>query len=321
MMIAAKGRRMNGSSMRMALGVVMMMALVLLGKEVGPCQGIVGGYDRNISEVPYMAAIIVQSGSEEPNAGLYIKCAGTFINSLWVLTDFACVRKAGTTLESRYEIDKKYIFVGFGHTTRHELVTGFLMKVRKVVVNRDYNRFALLKLNRNVTFAAGNVTNFTHSAPYWVAPIEIADAPPSPGDFVEVAGWGAINKDGFGVTPSLQSINGTLLNNTDCNNDNPNILCFGNHKPRRDASSTDQGAPLVNALGQQVGFYTGSEGGYIGGEYSTGRGLYLRTDIVKAWINETTSDLSFTAPASSLLLSFSSLFFCLFFFFLFSSSS
>ena len=102
-------------------------ALVLAGAQLAasPADAIVGGYQAEDGQFPFMASIQTQ-GYGDGTAGHF--CGGSVIGSRWILTAAHCM------------VDTKPgdIQVGVGRTNIDDFSTGQTLAVDRIVVHPDY---------------------------------------------------------------------------------------------------------------------------------------------------------------------------------------
>ncbi|MDP2436937.1 MAG: trypsin-like serine protease [archaeon] len=174
-----------------------------------------------------------------------------------------------------------------------------------------FNNFTCFQAN--LTDPETNVTSEQLFCPqgaqesiYVVNSIPIASEPPAEGEELSMAGWGAIQTDGFTTSDLLLGFSAIYSGNFTCGLSEEELasdqfLCFGSPDPLFDACQADYGAPLVSSSGEQLAFYIRSEGDGEARKNCRGHGVYARTDVARDWILlEIANRTEHVSPASSL---------------------
>ncbi|XP_055536363.1 trypsin 5G1-like [Wyeomyia smithii] len=220
---------------------------------------IVGGYDVNITDVPFQVSL---------NYGWGHTCGGSIISSRWVLTAAHCINSGSLTVR-----------VG---SSRHAQ-GGRLVKVARKEKHQKYNSntidydFALLELSEDLELTDE------------IYPVDLPeqDEPVTDGACLQVSGWGN-TQNAMRISKTLRAANVPAVNLEQCAKSyasfgtiTPRMLCAGFEEGGKDACQGDSGGPLV-AGGTLVGVVSWGLGcarpGYPG--------VYSRVGAVRDWVRE-----------------------------------
>ncbi|XP_053685995.1 trypsin 5G1-like [Sabethes cyaneus] len=220
---------------------------------------IVGGYDVDISDVPFQVSL---------NYGWGHQCGGSIISSRWVLTAAHCINSGNLKVR-----------VG---STRHAQ-GGQLVKVGRKLKHPKYDStsidydFALLELSENLQLTDA------------VSPVNLPEQDESvvDGACLQVSGWGN-TQNAVKVSKTLKATNVPAVNQEQCAKSyasfgkvTPRMICAGFEKGGKDACQGDSGGPLVegNTLVGVVSWGLGcARPGYPG--------VYARVAAVRDWVRE-----------------------------------
>lgn len=219
---------------------------------------IVGGTDVTPGAWPWQVYI---------SDGNYI-CGATLINNQWLVTAAHC----------DFDLSSWYAYLG-DHNIR--ILDGETrIRVVDFIQHEDYNSrtidndIALLRLETNVTF--------TDKIQPACLPGGRVDDESAQG---VVTGWGTTSEGGR-VSNILQQASITVLNPSECGNDNSLTICAGEIRPIiRDSCQGDSGGPFVVKDSITNAYYL--SGVVSNGVGCRGRGVYTRVSAYEQWIQDT----------------------------------
>ncbi|XP_067645160.1 hypodermin-B [Eurosta solidaginis] len=220
---------------------------------------IVGGDPAFITQVPYLVNIRKNG---------YFHCGGSLISSRCVLTAAHCVRNA---------VPNDFIVRG-GVTLLNDVENKRF--VERFFVPAEYNNitfehdFSILRLKTKLQGAS-------------IKPILLGDAPPLPGDFIQVSGWGLTHENAVFPPNRMQTVYLRVFEQEECKafyeayrNVTETMFC-ASVPGEKDACLADSGGPAV--LGDRlVGVVSWGKKNECG--HADSPGVYVNLNKVKNWI-------------------------------------
>ncbi|XP_019640665.1 PREDICTED: trypsin-like [Branchiostoma belcheri] len=244
----------------MRLFVVIALVCYAAAEENG--DRIVGGTTATRGQFPWQASL------QEHHSHF---CAGTLLNSEWVLSAAHCEVSASSLTVVLGEHDLS------GQHNDHEQVK----HVSRVIVHPYYhpntvdNDIMLIQLRSPVTINS------------WVSPATVPSSMVADGTVLTVTGWGNTVSLGIDYPDRLQKVNVPVINHSTCNGANSydgaitsNMFCAGYMDGGKDACQGDSGGPVTR--GSTV--YGIVSWGYGCAERNF-PGVYTKVNRYYSWIN------------------------------------
>jgi secreted trypsin-like serine protease len=238
----------------------------------------VGGEPTTIERHPWQIALFRKSdGGDE-----YFTCGGSVVHGQWVLTAAHCVtEEANNTLTV---VPAHHLRVGVSSTDRRN---GKRVAIVQVFVHESYNPPVRKSLSDDIAL-------LKLEAPVEARAVELApeDIKLTPGDTLELTGWGSSKLDASGPLPTtLQRIELPYISYDTCNRPSSeggqqgsitqDMLCVG-ATPGHGQCGGDSGGPLVRhtATGPvQVGVVS-----FSSRPCTTRVGVFTRVSSYREWI-------------------------------------
>ncbi|XP_042897893.1 venom protease isoform X2 [Parasteatoda tepidariorum] len=201
---------------------------------------IVGGYEANPGQWPWMAAIFLDSYK-----GREYWCGGALVGTWYILTAAHCL---SDQRGRRYRKEQLTVRLGDHHLFKtDDFMKPIEFKVAETLPHPDfsrsgfYNDIALLKLRKPVTYSE------------FISPVCLPTVGLKANSLVgymgTVTGWGTLSYGGTG-SGSLQQVTMPIWDNADCNRRyfqpiTKGFLCAGFFEGGKDACQGDSGSPMV----------------------------------------------------------------------------
>ena len=277
--------------------LVLLVLLVLLGSLVDLTNAVVGGTPVSIFDAPFAASLFIHAGSGSTAQDI-LQCSAALLNERWAITAFRCVQKGtnpGSPKNETVKFDAVKIRVGEADASKAPQYN-----TEWITSHPDFPEIALIKLTSNVSELANTSAFVTSGVP-------IASSPPQDGDFLSFAGFGAVARNGFGLTSLLSGYNGNFSVNATCQLTGINqsaadlYFCFGHTQPPvQSACAGDIGSVLVNAEGDAQAIFLHNSLDQPGLSVCNGDSIFFRIDGARDWINATIQNFTGSSSAASL---------------------
>jgi len=238
----------------------------------GNCNRIVSGWDADVNEWPWIAALM--------NNGRQF-CGGSLITKKHILTAAHCVAHM-----SRYDVANLKVRLGEYKIKQEGETTLFESKAARVVRHRGFSQQTLHSDVAIITMEKAVPDSYDKIHPVCLPSGHQKYA----GQTATVIGWGSLRENGPQPN-TLQEMTVKIWNNAECKQTYGNaapggimdhMLCAG--KQGKDSCSGDSGGPMQIGTGDywtQIGIVSWG----IGCGKSHYPGVYTRVTEVKEWID------------------------------------
>ncbi|EDW43353.1 spaetzle-processing enzyme [Drosophila sechellia] len=258
-----------------------------------PTFRIIGGYETQPNEMPWMALILyAQSSSSVSNERLVPKCSGSLITNRYVLTAAHCLKITEWDLR-RVRLGEHNILSnpdcfsnmnGVKQCAPRHLEIDIDQRIEHeqymVIKQRHYNDIALLRLKFPVRFT-------DEIKPICVQHGYMLSNPSFSNHKLGIAGWGFSHKEGYSNVLLKAQVDGR--NTDECSLSDPYLgfdketqICAG-FRGGNDTCKGDSGGPLM-ARGNGYFVYLAGITSYGYSECGSGPAAYTRTSKFIKWI-------------------------------------